>query len=87
VSRSERERRGAAHTSHLKVRAAHVGVAGDEEDLLLEADVGHEAVDVVPEELEEARALLAHGVVGAEHGGLLVEGVAVVPSKRGGVSE
>ena len=46
--------------SHLEIKAAGEGVAGDEEELLLEADVGLDALDVVADVLEEARALLAH---------------------------
>ena len=46
--------------SHLEIEAAGEGVAGDEEELLLETDVGLDALDVVANVLEEARALAAH---------------------------
>ena len=69
----------------LKIGALVVGLTGDEEDLLLQTDVGTKAVrDVEAKVLQEAAALLVEGGVGAEEGGLLIEGGAVVRDEGGG---
>ena len=69
---------------HLEVGAAEVLVPGDEEDLLLEADVGDDLLDVVAEEGKEALSLGVESLVGTKEGGLLVEGGPVVGHKGGG---
>jgi len=47
---------------HLEIETAREGIAGDEEELLLQADVGLQTLDVVAQQLEQTRALLAHGL-------------------------
>jgi len=47
---------------HLEIETAREGIAGDEEELLLQADVGLQTLDVVAHQLEQTRALLAHGL-------------------------
>ena len=69
--------------AHLKIGALVVCGGGDEEQLLLEADVGQHAGDVVAEELEEAGALGAHCALRAVKGGLLVESQAGVGHEAG----
>mmetsp|Transcript_2670 Transcript_2670/g.5963 ORF Transcript_2670/g.5963 Transcript_2670/m.5963 type:complete len:486 (-) Transcript_2670:252-1709(-) len=56
----------------LKVHAAGVGGAGDKEELLLKADVGHHARGRVPQVLQEPLALPGERLAGAEEGDLLV---------------
>mmetsp|Transcript_42136 Transcript_42136/g.103897 ORF Transcript_42136/g.103897 Transcript_42136/m.103897 type:complete len:704 (-) Transcript_42136:81-2192(-) len=63
---------------HHQVEALHVRLAGDQEELLLEADVGLDARHVVAEGLKKTRALLAHRLRRAEQRRLLVEREAVV---------
>mmetsp|Transcript_51832 Transcript_51832/g.155565 ORF Transcript_51832/g.155565 Transcript_51832/m.155565 type:complete len:661 (+) Transcript_51832:433-2415(+) len=74
---------------HLKVGPLVVGLAGDEEDLLLESNVGADSLaplarHVESEVMEETCRLLVHGRVGAEEGRLLVEGGAIVGDKGRG---
>ena len=74
-----RSENGAA--AHLEIGALVVCGGGNEEQLLLEADVGEHAGDVVAEELEEAGALGAHGALGAVERSLLIESQAGVGHK------
>mmetsp|Transcript_31993 Transcript_31993/g.83717 ORF Transcript_31993/g.83717 Transcript_31993/m.83717 type:complete len:601 (-) Transcript_31993:504-2306(-) len=70
----------AAHdgaAGHLQVRTLVVRRARDEEELLLQADVGDDAVDLPSEELHEALALHGDGAHRLEQRRLLVEGRAV----------
>jgi len=72
-------------TGELEVGALIVSLTGDEEDLLLQTDVGTKAVgDVEAKVLQKAAALLVEGGVGAEEGGLFIEGGAVVGNEGGG---
>ena len=72
---------------HLKIQATEVGIAGDEEELLLQSNVGNETLLEVlvlgSEGLEETGSVLAHGLVTPEKGCLLVEGGSVVADEGG----
>ena len=82
ASRGHLAHDGAA--GELEVHAALVGLAGDEEELLLEADVVHGALDLEAAVLEEPRGFLGHCLVRAVERGLLVERLAVVGDEAGG---
>mmetsp|Transcript_23071 Transcript_23071/g.73205 ORF Transcript_23071/g.73205 Transcript_23071/m.73205 type:complete len:622 (-) Transcript_23071:18-1883(-) len=73
-------RRVLAHNrapGELEIGAAVVVLARHKEELLLEADVGANLVDLVSEQLEEARRLRRDRLLRAQERRLLVEGVAV----------
>mmetsp|Transcript_10427 Transcript_10427/g.17917 ORF Transcript_10427/g.17917 Transcript_10427/m.17917 type:complete len:322 (+) Transcript_10427:1400-2365(+) len=61
----------------LQIHALEVGLAGDEEQLLLEADVVHQPVDLHAARREHARAGLRQRLHGAVQRRLLVERVAL----------
>lgn len=68
----------------LEVHTALIGLAGDEEELLLEADVVDGALNLETAVLEEPGGLLGHCLVCAVKRGLLVERVAVVGDETRG---
>ena len=68
----------------LQVGTAVELIAGNEKDLLLEADVGLESGGFETKMLQKARPLFTHGVIGTKERRLLVEGHAVVGNEDGG---
>ena len=73
-------------TGQLQVGAAVILVAGNEEELLLQANVGDHLLgaDVKPEVLKKAFAMLRQSSIGPQQGRLLVERCAIVADKGGG---
>ena len=68
----------------LEVHTALIGLAGDEEELLLEADVVDGALDLETAVLEEPGSLFGHRLVRAVKRGFLVERLAVVGDETRG---